>query len=583
MYKLIAGLTIAVFLGGQTSHAQWGVGLHGGLSACPYPHGGAAGSVDDEDDVREAKKDLEVAQREMKKKKDELKRARDKFKSVEKGIDGRLKTDVARAVKDNLNGDSSVCGAGIGASAGVDKTPAQEEGKTAGSKPSWCSYFSSGTVNADICKDKSPNITISSGNTYTCGRSISDYKAALDRQNAAVGEFEKAEDDYKEARDRHKGIREEAKARLKDAEEDGTEAEYCATCKGGKKSKSNNSGLWADIFRTVVGASVAGYGIYRKSEDFKYATDQAARLGWPNNGYHTGGYGYPIQGYGGYGMMPGGMGPGGFGCAPTIGGAYGIGPNGMAGGTPYGMYGGVPGGAFGYPPGMYPPMAGGGAWNPGMGPGMGFPGGGPPMLPYPGPGGMNGMYPPGMGGGGMGGMYPPGMGGPGMGGMYPPGMGGGGMGGMYPPGMGGPGMGGMYPPGMGGPGMGGMYPPGMGGPGMGGQMGMPYQMQFMQQYMAQMQASMVAQQTAMQDYMYRQQTVFGLQQEMYRIQMQIAQISSGASYGMGPPVLPYPGPPMGGGGYGGGYPGGPVPTPYYGSPGVPNNMTPGTPYVPRGR
>lgn len=101
---------------------------------------------------------------------------------------------------------------------------------------------------------------------------------------------------------------------------------------------------------------------------------------------------------------------------------------------------------------------------------------------------------------------------------------------------------------------------------MGGGMGMPYQMQMASQYSAMMQQYAQAQQMQMQDMMYRQQTVMGLQNEMYRIQSQIYQISMGGGYsgGMGPSMLPYPGPG------------------YSTTPGYPTPYTPYTPYTPTG-
>lgn len=297
-------------------------------------------------------------------------------------------------------------------------------------------------------------------------------------------------------------------------------------------------------------------------------------------GQFGGGYGmgpYGMAGaYGPFAGMYGGMG-GPFGYPPGMfgpmmgGGMYmpGMGPWGMAG--PWGpggmMMGGMPmggmmiGGAIGAMMGGYPygGMMMGGAIGAMMG---GMPMGGMMMS-----GMMMGGYPMGgmmMGGMPMGGMMMGGaigamMGGMPMGGMMMGGMPmGGAMMGGYPMGgmmMGGMPMGGMmmggaigammggYP--MSGMMMGGMpmggggmmmgsYPMAgmmMGGPIGGGQL----QMQMQHMYMQQMQQAMAIQAQQQQEAMYRQQTIGQLTNELYRIQMQIQQISMG---GYGSTVMP---------------------------------------------
>jgi hypothetical protein len=87
---------------------------------------------------------------------------------------------------------------------------------------------------------------------------------------------------------------------------------------------------------------------------------------------------------------------------------------------------------------------------------------------------------------------------------------------------------------------------------------MQMQMQMMQMYQQQMQQYMAIQQQQMQEQMYKAQTISSLTNELYRIQMQIQQISYGG-YGStvfpgGPvPFTPSPGiTPAPGGGSGGG-------------------------------
>ncbi|MCB9025976.1 MAG: hypothetical protein H6625_06640 [Bdellovibrionaceae bacterium] len=250
---------------------------------------------------------------------------------------------------------------------------------------------------------------------------------------------------------------------------------------------------------------------------------------WGIPGPYIGG-GFPIGG------MLGGM-MGGYPMGGGMMGGYPMG-GGMMGGYPMGgMMGGMIGGAMGYPMGgmiggAMGGMMGGYPMGGMIGGAMGGMMGGYPM------GGMMGGYPMGgmMGGYPMGGM----MGGP-MGGMM-----GGPMGGM----MGGYPMGGMMgmPPFnnmMGGYPMGAMMGGAMGGP-MGGAMGgalggINMQQQYMNQYMQMLQQQMQVQQEQAQ----KQQVIGRLTQELFKIQMQIQQISTGSYYGGSTPysVSPTYGPP----------------------------------------
>ncbi len=322
-----------------------------------------------------------------------------------------------------------------------------------------------------------------------------------------------------------------------------------------------------------VMAAIGGYLGYRGA---KYTANVNAELGWPTPPHLAASIGYPFLMAGLHGALGGGM-HGAFGCGPT-GGGYG---------------GGMHGGAFGYPPWMMGMPPGGGIFMPGMFPGdpwgagvglaggfglamgmpmgmaMGMPGMaggmamGMPMGMAIGAGGAFGMPMgmamgmPGMAGGmamgmpmgmaiGAGGAFGMAMGMPGMaGGMamgMPMGMaiGGGGAFGMA---MGMPGMAGGMAMGMAGmPGMAGGMAMGMAGmPGMAGMAGgmgmamggMQFQQQMMEMYMQQMQMQMQLQQRMAAEYSQRMSAVSRLQQELWRIQMQIQQISMGGMYGGG--------------------------------------------------
>ena len=250
--------------------------------------------------------------------------------------------------------------------------------------------------------------------------------------------------------------------------------------------------------------------------------------GWPGGmpggfggfGGFPGGFGggYP-GGFGGFGGFPGGFGggfPGGFG---GFGGGF---PGGFGGGFPGGFGGGFPGGFGGGFPGGFGGFGGG---FPG-GFGGGFPGGF--------GGGFGGGFPGGFGGfpGGFGGGFPGGFGGAIAGGM-PGGFGGfgggfpGGFGGGFP---GGGGFGGGFPGGFGGGGFGGGFPGGGFG-GIGGGMAQ-YQHQ-MKAYMEYQQAMMSYRMAEMQNWQQKQQAASVLQQEIFKIQMQIQQIMYGGSSGFG--------------------------------------------------
>ncbi|MCB0389734.1 MAG: hypothetical protein KDD58_00515 [Bdellovibrionales bacterium] len=324
-----------------------------------------------------------------------------------------------------------------------------------------------------------------------------------------------------------------------------TEAKNCVSCWISKHS---------DTIRLVAGIGMPILGAYLGYKGAQNISEQNARLGWPTSPYIAAGFSYPFIMQGLYGGIMGGMAAGGYGCS---GGYYGgaMGPYGMHGagglfGT--GLYGGI-GGAFGYPGGMY----GAGPWGagpymPGMGPwGMGgpfinggFPGGfamggaiggafglatggfpyagGYPIAGYPYGGAAVGGA---IGGGLAMGGYP-------YGGAFGGAIGGGLAMGGYPYGgamgmppfsnmMGGYAMG--LP--MGGIAMGGAMG---GGLAMGGAMGgIGMQQQYMQQYMQMLQQQMSYQQEQMQ----KQQVIGRLTQELYKIQLQIQQISSGSYYG----------------------------------------------------
>ena len=439
----------------------------------------------------------------------------------------------------------------------------------------WANKYAmdNGQVSSDVCYENYSGVAranVKSEKREDCQEGIDEYlevqseideaKANLKALNAQIKELNKLVD---KERDRL------------EAAETNPEAK-CDNCDLLARQSAYKPSTGEILLSGGLALAGAGLSAWAINQSIQYN----AKAGWPTNPLMVAMPGMGLLSAGMFGLINGGMAGGSIGCA---------------GGGPFGSMGGMPGmgpsmlpmmggpgggGPFGYPPGMNPMMSGG-AFLPGM---MGSPyGGGYPGMMMGGPMGMP------MGGPMMGGPmgYPMGgpmMGGPGM--MMP------GMGPSMLPMMGGPNM--MmgnpmmamnpmmgYNPMMGAnpmlmnPMMG-MNPmfgnpymmnPMMGGPMMGGPMmgnsmygnpymmngGMQMQMQMQQMQMQQMQAQQMYMQQMYQQQMYRQAAVSSLQQQIYSLQMQMAQISGGG----GPSMLPYPGGMYGGGGYPmGGYMGG---------------------------
>lgn len=613
----------------EAQYAEFGAGLYGGLSACPYDYEEGDGAEEDSDLVHEYRQNLSKARKALKdaktkqtKAKTKLKTARGKIAKVIKGgalstVTGHMDTpndrtsygencDGAEAHQDGEDDDDAIPAVLRGqsnkqasAGSGSNYLPSDDSFcYTINEKNynAWLKYAQDGgLVDERICdepKARFVNRSASYDQRSDCREGLSDYHDAAEELRDIGAEIADAKDNVK----LYEGLIEdqEEAERIAREDDDDTEADAgCWWCRHHRRPSTIET--VANVGLSVLGGVLAYKGA-------KYAIDQNSRLGWPTSPYLAAGMGYPFLMNGIYGAIGGGIGGGAFGCAGgAYGGGYPYGPYGMM--SPYGtlggsLYGGA-GGAFGYPGGMFGTPYGNGLFMPGMYPGGGFPYGG---FGIPGQfllggaiGGAIGMALPGMAGFAGMGYAAPGFPMPGfalagggaiglaIGGGIPIGglqlaglqiggfqlgglqLGGlpiggaiGGALGVAIPGMalGGLQIGGLQLAGLqlgglqlaglqiggfqlGGLQLGGLALGGALGGGMAGFGG--YDSQIYQQY-----ASYMAR--VQQDYVAKQQTIMGLQEEISRIVLQIQQISYGSSgIGGAPAVLPY----IGGGGGGG--------------------------------
>ncbi len=541
MRRLLLALVATVFFSSELALAyaseMYGHGVSPGAQGCGYGNQTARGIYSKDDEYRELEKERKEVKKELKnltKLKSRLKKKvrRHKKKSkrylkpyaatlvdshikdsrVVDGYRGGVDTNLSPACEgaDNpYSVNSKFCVPEVGcanvaqaAGMGCHENPV---GTPTNTRDEWTNKLiknkAPGYVDGKICGIKHGI----AGKQEQCKEWLEEYSAESEELKLVLADIELKKEYVKDLSeqiaDRKDDIRDEVEDGTFIATDDETEAGECEDCSWFSKN--------SETIKMVAGIGLPILGAYMGYKGAKNISEQNARLGWPTSPYVSANMSYPFIMQGIYGGVMGGMAAGGFGCS---GGYYGgaRGPYGMGGiGGLYGagLYGGIGmgaggGGAFGYPGYMY---GGGGPfgmgpYNAGMGP-WGIPG------PY-----VNGGF--GMGGYPMGGGFGMG-GGMGMGG-YP-------MGPMGPMG-GGFGMGGYPGMGMGGYPGGGM---GMGGyPGGGAMGGMQMQQQYMNMYMQQMQAQMQAQQ----EYAQKQQVVGRLTQELYKIQMQIQQISSGSYY-----------------------------------------------------
>jgi hypothetical protein len=555
------------------AYGQFGIGMYGGMQACPYGGGGVPqGLTDIQDEIDELQKEIRDLRSKIRTNKAKIKSTEDMIKSTETLLCMHLTDNACSGVKSHI-GDpklpndmqtgglrrwspENVCQNNSNVPVASRPWPGFCENQN-NETNFWQNVIhptESSRVLKQICKQTE---------YIRAGRYLDEFvnncEKSLDRLHDLHFERRGIEDPkyleeqlkYKQAELKLK--REEGKALRREIQEEITESGTCIECSPRFTNPPiSKAERWGSLALGALGAYL-GY------KGGKYAVDQAANLGWPTSPYAVQAGIFPFAMAGIYGATYGGGAYNCFGQYP-MGGM--MGPGGAYG---MGMYPNI-GGPFQYPPGWgYPGGAGGGIFMPGMGPwGMnGYPGMFPGMvmpgmmvggigiggmmmpMPFMGGGAMMGMPWMGMPAGGMMmGMPAMGMvaGGIGIGGMVMP-FPAGGMVMPFPAGgmmVGGIGIGGMmmpFPAGgmmMGMP-VGGMYPAGgmmMGMPAAGGMMvGWQYQQQMMQMQMQQMQMWQQQQMAMQQDYMNRQQLVGRLSQELIRIQMQIQQISMGSYFG----------------------------------------------------
>ncbi|WP_413558686.1 hypothetical protein [Bdellovibrio sp. HCB209] len=486
------------------AYGNAGIGMYGGMQACPYNYGGAQAATSEDDEVSNIKQTIAEMKKEQAQKKSELKRMETELKRAKRDIDDVIADPYSSVLynhMDNVRSCNEYQGTGGSTEDGseVSSNENPESGQLDSPEPfsleAWsqgvnpvCDRRQRGTINPQVCISRVYQTTDHKpGNSDRCKKALTSYKTSTQKASKLRDEIEGLKRAIEYKSDDLKDARQAAIDARREAQQEATEGGICPGCatSGNGYTYQKPQTDWASV---VANVGMGVLGTYLGYQQNKMVVENNANLGYPSNPYPSWGYGFPYfatgltQALGGgsgvYGAIGGGVGAGGFGCSGQNGGPYGMyGPYAGANGT--GMWGNP------YAMSMMNPMMGGGMYPGGMGPwgmsgpmGMGYPGlgmngmgmMGAYMGTYMGnmmgayPGGMMGSYPGGMMGAlvsgmGMMGSYPGGMGMSGMMGAYP---GGYGMMGAYPGSMGmGMGMMGSYP----GMGMMGSYPGGMAYPG----------------------------------------------------------------------------------------------------------------------
>ncbi|WP_413585328.1 hypothetical protein [Bdellovibrio sp. HCB274] len=391
---------MAIVLGfAVNAQAQmYGVGLAGGMQACPYNYGAGQAATSEDDAVSEIQQSIAQMQKDKAEKKRELQKAERDMKYAKRDIDDVISSDYSSTLYEHMDNSRSCSeyqgympnGPIVTADMGEDEAqPQDDEGKsTAGSfsPVEWngtdggrnyvCNRNQRGSVNPGVCvTPKFQNKDRRVGNTEKCKKSLTAYGKSVQTANRLRDDIEAIDRSIEYAKDDLKDARKDALQARQDAQRGTTEAGICTT---GDCATTGNGYRYVkpqtDWTSVIANVGMGILGMYMGKQANEYSVDAAANLGYPMNPtpYWMGGMPYMATGLtqafaGGSGVygaqMSSGIGAGGFGCYGQNGGPYGMyGPYGGANGT--GMWGNP------YAMGMMNPYAqmGGGIYAPGMGP-----------------------------------------------------------------------------------------------------------------------------------------------------------------------------------------------------------------------
>ncbi|MGZ3775511.1 MAG: hypothetical protein ACXVCN_17470 [Bdellovibrio sp.] len=541
----IATLVTTVMGFAVTAQAQmWGVGMYGGMQACPYAYKAAEGSSTYLDEIKEKQIAISDAETQLRKKKSEQRRLEKSLERSRRDVENVMSADYSDFMFDHMNNNYK-CSEYVGLEDPVVKVvkgkngkptpveaPAQDSatqtisGFTTGEWDQYCDHNKAGSINSGVCDVKKfQESERGRATAQDCKKGLTDYRKNYAQSQKLQREIDDLENAIKRSREDIQDARENYAEEQNEKRRENLEGGICTDCitRGNGYTYQRPDTDWGSVIGNVALGLV--------SMDMGYQTNKMvaqynSNIGWPTNSYPAMGYGMPYfatglqQALGGgsgiYGAIGGGIGAGGFGCAGMNGGPFGMmGPFGGMNGN--GMWGNP------YAMGGMNPFGGGGIYLPGMGP-----------WGQAGPWGMGGPYPGAMGmpmsGMGMpmsGSMGMPMMGMPMSGSMGMPMMGMPMSGSMGMPMMGMPMSGSMGMPMSGMPMSGSMGMPMMGGGPMGSLGALQMQQQMMQMQMQQYQMYMQQQQVYVQQQMQRQQVVMSLQQELYGLVSRIQQVQYG--------------------------------------------------------
>ncbi|MEK2688942.1 hypothetical protein [Bdellovibrio sp. GT3] len=494
--RVATPLTIVLGFAVNAQAQLYGVGLAGGMQACPYNYSAGSAATSEDDMVSEIQQSIAQMKKDKAEKKRELQKMERDMKYAKRDIDDVISEDYSSTLYEHMDNSRSCSeytgympnGPIVSADMGEDEdsltqndegksspgafTPVEWNG-TDGGGSYVCNKSKRGAINTSVCSNaKYQNKDRRVGRVEKCKTSITAYGKSVQTANRLRDDIEAIDRSIEYANDDLKDARKDALQARQDAQRGVTEAGVCGS---GDCAAAGNGYRYekpqTDWTSVIANVGMGVLGMYMGKQANEYSVDAAANLGYPMNPAPYWMMGMPYMatgltqafagGSGVYGAQMGsGIGAGGFGCYGQNGGPYGM----------YGPYGGANGsGMWGnpYAMGMMNPYAqmGGGIYAPGMGPwgvagpmGMG-------MGPYANGGmsfvngianGFMGSYPGGMMGSMMGNMMGSMMGGMYMGNMMGTMVGGMASGGMYMGSMMGNMMGSMMG-GMAGSYMGGMY------------------------------------------------------------------------------------------------------------------------------
>ncbi|MGZ3786465.1 MAG: hypothetical protein ACXWR0_18605 [Bdellovibrio sp.] len=404
----IATLVTTVMGFAVTAQAQmWGVGMYGGMQACPYAYKAAEGSSTYLDEIKEKQIAISDAETQLRKKKSEQRRLEKSLERSRRDVENVMSADYSDFMFDHMNNNYK-CSEYVGLEDPVVKVvkgkngkptpveaPAQDSatqtisGFTTGEWDQYCDHNKAGSINSGVCDVKKfQESERGRATAQDCKKGLTDYRKNYAQSQKLQREIDDLENAIKRSREDIQDARENYAEEQNEKRRENLEGGICTDCitRGNGYTYQRPDTDWGSVIGNVALGLV--------SMDMGYQTNKMvaqynSNIGWPTNSYPAMGYGMPYfatglqQALGGgsgiYGAIGGGIGAGGFGCAGMNGGPFGMmGPFGGMNGN--GMWGNP------YAMGGMNPFGGGGIYLPGMGP-----------WGQAGPWGMGGPYPGAMG------------------------------------------------------------------------------------------------------------------------------------------------------------------------------------------